>query len=105
MRQLSVLIAAGLVTATGCGLGAAALAAGGAPPPDTIVAVTGDADNGFEIEHYDGSGVYPPTLSESIAECGEYDVRVDRVRCRTKVRTWFRDLADLQQALDWAHAQ
>ena len=105
MRHLSVLIATGLVAATGCGLGAAALAAPGPPPPDTIVAVTGDAANGFEIQRYDGSGEFPPTRSEAFAECAEYDLRVDRVRCRTEVRTWYRDLADLRQALDWAHAQ
>lgn len=75
-----------------------------APAPDTIVDVTGDAANGFEITFYDGSGLYPPTDSEARAECGEYDKRVDRVRCRTEVRTWYRDLADLKQALDWAHA-
>ena len=27
-----------------------------------------------------------------------------RVRCRTEVRTWYRDLAATQQALRWAHA-
>lgn len=75
-----------------------------APAGDTIVDVTGDAENGFEIHHYDGSGLFPPTRSESIAECGEYDTRVARVRCRTEVRIWYRDLGDLQQALDWAHA-
>lgn len=75
-----------------------------APAPDTIVEVTGDAANGFEIHHYDGSALYPPTDSEARAECGEYDTRVARVRCRTEVRTWYRDLADLRQALEWAHA-
>jgi hypothetical protein len=28
---------------------------------------------------------------------------VARVRCRIAVRTWCRDLAATQQALDWAH--
>lgn len=74
-----------------------------APPGDTIVDITGDAANGFEIRHYDGSTLYPPTDSEALAECGEYDRRVARVRCRTEVRTWYRDLAATQQALDWAH--
>src|SRR6187402_1496312 len=87
------------------GFGAAALAAVDPPPDDTIVEVTGDAANGFEIRHYDGTALYPPTDSEARAECGEYDVRVDRVRCRTEVRTWYRDLADLKQALTWAHAR
>lgn len=87
------------------GLGAAALAVGDPPPGDTIVEVTGDAANGFEIQYYDGTGLYPPTDSEARAECNEYDRRVQRVRCRVEVRTWYRDLADLRQALEWAHAQ
>jgi len=74
-----------------------------APPGDTIVDITGDAANGFEIRHYDGSSIYPPTDSEALAECREYDRRVARVRCRTEVLTWYRDLAATQQALDWAH--
>ena len=89
----------------GAGVGAAAAAAGDEPPGDTIVEVTGDAANGFEIRYYDGSAAYPPTDSEAAAECSEYDTRVARVRCRTEVRTWYRDLADLQQALDWAHGR
>jgi hypothetical protein len=105
MRHLTVLIVATVVALLGCGVGVTALAAGPEPAGDTIVDVTGDAANGFEIEYYDGSGLYPPTDSEARAECGEYDKRIDRVRCRVEVRTWYRDLADLQQALDWAHAQ
>lgn len=87
-------------------LPAASHGADTAPPPDdTIVSVTGDAANGFEIQYYDGTALYPPTDSEAMAECSEYDTRVERVRCRTEVRTWYRDLSDLAQALDWAHAQ
>ncbi|WP_065570438.1 hypothetical protein [Microbacterium oleivorans] len=74
------------------------------PAPDTVVSVTGDAANGFEITYYDGSGEYPPTDSEAMAECSEYDTRIDRVRCRAEVRTWYRDLATLRDALDWARA-
>jgi hypothetical protein len=108
MRRTILLVlltlGAGLTGTLGT-LGIAAVAAGDEPPRDTIVAVTGDRANGFEIEFYDGSGLYPPTDSEARAECGEYDARVDRVRCRVEVRTWYRDLGDLEQALDWAHAQ
>jgi len=106
MHKLLALAVAVGVTALvllGSGLRSGSSAAE-APAPDTIVAVTGDAENGFGIEHYDGSALYPPTDSEALAECGEYDARVDRVRCKAEVRTWYRDLADLQQALDWAHA-
>jgi len=104
MRNLIVLVVAGIVATLGCGFGVVAVATGGAPPGDTIVEVTGDAANGFEIGHYDGTALFPPTDSEARAECGEYGTRVARVRCRTEVRTWYRDLADLQQALEWAHA-
>ena len=45
------------------------------PPADTIVHVEGDAANGFAIQHYDGSWHYPPTDSETMAECEEYDRR------------------------------
>jgi hypothetical protein len=105
MKHLTVLVTAVVVATLGCGLGVSALAADGGPPGDTIVEVTGDAANGFEIQHYDGTALYPPTDSEARAECGEYDRRLDRVRCRVEVRTWYRDLADLQQALDWAHSR
>jgi hypothetical protein len=73
------------------------------PPDDTIVRITGDAEEGFGIEHYDGSALFPPTISEARAECGEYDARVTQVRCRTEVRTWYRDLADIKDALRLAH--
>ena len=69
------------------------------PPDDTIVRVTGNAEEGFGIQHHDGTSVFPPTLSEALAECGEYDTRWARVRCRTQVRTWYRDLADIKDAL------
>lgn len=106
---MSRLIALALVLV---GLAAVALGATGpsstaveAPAGDTIVDVNGDAANGFEIHHYDGSALFPPTDSEALAECAEYDTRLARVRCRTEVRIWYRDLADLQQALDWAHSR
>jgi len=105
MRNLIVLVVAGVVAAAGCGFGVAAVAGRPAPPGDTIVGVRGDAANGFAIRHYDGTWLFPPTDSEARAECSEYDKRVDRVRCRVQVRTWYRDLADLQQALDWAHTR
>jgi hypothetical protein len=102
-RTPLVLIAVVLVCGGLGSAGGAALGAGGPPPGDTIIEVTGDKANGFEIQHYDGTALYPPTDSEARAECSEYDARVDRVRCRTRVRTWYRDLGDLQQALAWAH--
>lgn len=76
--------------------------AGWTPPPDTIIDVRGNAADGFAIRHHDGSMLYPPTRSEARAECGEYSTRVGRVRCRTQVRTWYRDLGDMRDSLRWA---
>jgi hypothetical protein len=103
-KLLALALAAGVTLLVLLGAGLRSTSAAEAPAPDTIVSVTGDAANGFEITHYDGTALYPPTDSEALAECSEYDTRVDRVRCKTEVRTWYRDLADLQQALAWAHA-
>lgn len=73
------------------------------PPHDTIVKVTGNAYDGFGIHYYNGSALYPPTNSEARAECLEYDTRLERVRCRTEVQTWYADLADMKIALRWAN--
>ncbi|MEJ7832009.1 MAG: hypothetical protein WKF79_03780 [Nocardioides sp.] len=103
---LAVLAAAAAIT-----LGAVGIATAGppsataAPAADTILEVTGDKDNGFGIHYYDGSAIFPPTDSEARAECSEYDTAAARIRCRTEVRIWYRDLGDLKQALAHAHAQ
>ena len=72
------------------------------PPADTIVKVTGDKANGFGIFYYDGSSIFPPTDSESRAECSEYSTLVERVRCNTEVRIWYRDLGQLKRSINWA---
>lgn len=77
--------------------------AGAVPPADTIVAVTGDADNGFSIRRYDGSTQHPPTTSEAHAECEEYDTEVAVAVCIAEVDIWYRDLGELQTALRWAY--
>lgn len=73
------------------------------PPPDTIVGVEGSAKDGFGIFYYDGSSIFPPTDSESRAECEEYSRRVEIVRCKTAMRVWYRDLGALKRALRFAH--
>ena len=70
------------------------------PHPKTIVEVKGDKANGFSIHRYDGSSDFPPTDSEARAECSEYDTQVARVRCRTEVRVWYRDLGDLKRSIN-----
>lgn len=84
---------------------AGVVAAASGTDPDTIVRMDGDAGHGFGIHRYDGSATYPPTDSEARAECGEYDRLRQRVRCRTEVRTHYRDLAEIQRSLEWALAQ
>jgi hypothetical protein len=73
------------------------------PPPETIIRVVGTAGSGLQVHHYDGSVDYLPTRSETLAECGEYDGVVDRVRCRVEVRTSYSHLVATQQALRYAH--
>ncbi len=77
-----------------------------APRPErpVIVEVEGDKANGFGVHYADGSAIFPPTDSEAAAECSEYDTRLARVRCRVEVRTWYRDLGDLQRSLAWVRA-
>lgn len=101
MRRLigAALVTLGLMT--GAGVAAATVAT----RPDTIVAVEGDPANGFGIHFHDGTSIYPPTDSEARAECGEYDTMRARVRCRTEVRTWYRDLTELKRSLRWAMEQ
>ena len=67
----------------------------------TIVEVEGDAANGFSIHRLDGTTAFPPTDSEAAAECGEYDRRGQRIRCRTQVRQWYRDLASMRATIDY----
>jgi len=74
------------------------------PHPKTIVKVTGDAANGFEIHYFDGSADFPPTDSEAYAECGEYDTKVRRTRCRTQVRTRYYALADMRATIRYYKA-
>ena len=79
-------------------------AAGWIPPDDTIVKVEGNRYDGFGIFYYDGSSIFPPTNSEARAECEEYDTDVAVVRCKTEMRTWYRDLGQLKRALRYAHS-
>lgn len=94
-----------LIAVAGVALGTGGLAAAEpsstAADPRTIVEVTGDKWNGFEIYRLDGTEEFPPTNSEAKAECSEYDTRLERVRCRTEVRVWYRDLGDLKRAINY----
>lgn len=90
-------------------LGAGAAALHHPAPPDrgdlpgrTIVAVEGDAENGFSVFRLDGTSEHPPTLSESTAECEEYDDATEVAVCIAEVRTSFAGLADVQLSPAWA---
>lgn len=104
-RAATLTVAPVLAAAAGL-LGSAALA----DPPSsrhrlpghTIVAVEGDAENGFSVFRLDGSSEHPPTLSESTAECHEHDDPTDVAVCVAEVETRFEGLADVQLSLRWA---
>jgi len=85
-------------------LAPASAGGGWVPPDDTIVRVRGTSTSGFAVRHYDGTVLHLPTLSEATAECGEYDRRVRRVRCRAEVTTWYRDLGAAKRALRYARS-
>jgi hypothetical protein len=100
---LAALLVGALVGSTGAASAEEPSATGSwRPPGHTIVRVTGDAANGFTVHRFDGTALHPPTHSESMAECGEYHRAVARVRCRTEVRVWYRDLAATKTAINWA---
>ncbi|WP_141014262.1 hypothetical protein [Nocardioides sambongensis] len=67
----------------------------------TIVEVSGSAANGFSIQRLDGTTEYPPTDSEAMAECGEYDKRFRRARCRAEVNQWYADLAEMRRTINY----
>jgi hypothetical protein len=101
MKRYVAGVAAGVAVLVVSSVGTALAFAGEAwvPPDDTIARVTGNAEDGFGIYHYDGTSLFPPTRSEARAECIEYDTGLARVRCRTEMRTWYRDLADIKDAI------
>ncbi|KAA1419132.1 hypothetical protein F0U44_11805 [Nocardioides humilatus] len=107
MTRLLRLLLLALVLALLAGSGAAAWASSPpdvvrdpqpyVPPARTIVQVEGDSANGFTITHFDGTQTSPPTDSETIAECNEYDAHIDRVRCRVGARTWMKAWAGFKE--------
>jgi hypothetical protein len=101
MKKYAVTLAA--LTFAGLALGSGGLAAA-EPDEKTIVEVTGDKYNGFGIHHYDGTAEFPPTNSEARAECSEYDTRLARVKCRTEIRVWYRDLGEMKRAINYQQA-
>ena len=103
-RYLSGLAVA-IAVACGAGMGVAVAEpdARWLPPHDTVVRVTGDAVDGFGLHHYDGTELEVPPQSDAHGQCLEHDARLDRVRCRVEIRTWYADLAELKTALRWAN--
>lgn len=106
-RRIGITLAA---VAGACSMLAAAAVAGAAPssptappwPGETVVAIEGDAANGFSIHRLDGTSEHPPTLSETTAECEEYDTEVAVAVCVAETRAWFDALAEHQLSLAWA---
>ena len=84
--------------------GTAFAAATWRPPDDTITSVAGTRDSGFHVQYHGMPDVYLPTASEAAAECGEYRLAAKRIRCRTYVRTRYRDLGDTKRAVRYARS-
>lgn len=101
-RTVAVLVATVVVLAGGAAAGAGFAGRSWVPPDDTITSIRGTKMDGFQIQYYDGSRLFPPTSSEAIAECGEYHDRLTRVRCKVAVRTWYSALGDTKRALRYA---
>lgn len=105
-----VVAAALLATSVGVPLGAASpttavARAVTAPPPRTIVKVTGTKDEGFVVRRLDGSVSFPPTWSEAMAECAELSTAIQRARCTTFVRVRYADLLAIKRAIRYARSQ
>ncbi len=101
-RAAAVLVAIVVVLAGGAAAGAVFAGGSWVPPDDTITSISGTKMDGFNIRYYDGSQQFPPTSSEAIAECSEYDDRRTRLRCKVAVRTWYSALGDTKRALRYA---
>ncbi|GAB3865183.1 hypothetical protein GCM10028801_35260 [Nocardioides maradonensis] len=65
----------------------------------TIVDIRGDAANGFDVHHLNGTIDYTETISEALAECQGYDTVRARARCRGHLSTWYADLGKQQQTI------
>lgn len=102
LRRSALAVVAALVATVGLATTSGAAPDAKAPAPDTIVKVTGNQEEGFGIEYYDGSAEFPPTDSEALAECQEYSAKVGRIRCRVEVKTWYRDLKATKRAIKYA---
>lgn len=104
-----VVAAALLATSVGVPLGTAspttAASQAPAPPPRTIVKVTGTKDEGFVVRRLDGSVSFPPTWSEAMAECAELSTAIQRARCTTFVRVRYADLLAIKRAIRYARSQ
>ena len=95
MRTLFV----GLVAMFTLVAGTAFARSGWTPPDGTITAISGTRSDGFHVEYYHQRDAWLPTLSEAVAECGEYEGRIRQVRCVVRVRAWYRGLGDTKRAI------
>lgn len=99
---LTLVTTACAVLAATSGAGAALAPAPSPWPGETVVAIEGDAANGFSIHRLDGTSDHPPTASETTAECEEYDTEVAVAVCLAETRARFDALAEHQLSLSWA---
>ncbi|MSZ75654.1 MAG: hypothetical protein F2667_00935 [Actinobacteria bacterium] len=104
MSALAGLLAGGLLVGV-AHAGPAVRATAPEPAPDTVVRVTGDAQNGFGILHYDGTSEFTARQGVAIDECNTFPAKIGRARCRVHVKTRYAELAALKQALKWAKGE
>jgi hypothetical protein len=72
---------------------------GGASAARHVLAITGTSEHGFHVQWSDGQQWWTPTLSETVAECGEYDRAVRRARCTSGARTRYRWMGIVKRSL------
>jgi hypothetical protein len=93
---LTVVIAVTAVAVYVTGTGPALAGAGAARH---VVDISGSPAYGFDLGWSDGRRWWTPTLSETLAECGEHDRAGRRSRCKGAARARYRWMGVLKRSL------
>jgi hypothetical protein len=64
-----------------------------------VVEITGTGEDGFHVRWSDGEQWWTPTLSETLAECTEYDRAPRRARCVAGARARYRWMGIVKRSL------
>lgn len=93
---LTVVIAVSAVAVCVTGSG---LALAGAGAARHVVRISGSPAYGFDLSWSDGRQWWTPTLSETLAECGEHERAGRRGRCKAAARSRYRWMGVLKRSL------